>query len=538
MKNLQKLNLGSGGDYRPGYINIDAMPNTGADIVADITQPLPFKDASCGEVVAQDILEHLTLSQQESVLKEIFRVLAPGGKLHVRIPNIDDIITRFEDDPDTRNLFLYGDTSETGVWGAHKSGHTSHSFTTLSSYCGFSLVQKKLSDTNFEFTLKKEKQTKITSITFINQTLGLGGAESFNSDILRWFSGQGISLTVHTTYQPFAQMLGQKGISSRHIPLVVDIIGDWKGLLKGVFLFPIAILYYGWLTARSKSDIILMSGFIEKILVTPWANLLKKPVVWIEYAPLHPVLNRFLGLPKLLYRLTSRLPEYIIMPTRYTRQGNVALGNISSGRTVLIPCAVNIPPQNFPKPVRYHACCVSRLEPGKGQDLLIRAWAKVIKKVPQAKLEIVGEGDFLPILEALVSRLGLQSSISFLGRVPNALEKIAQSEVFVFPSMWSLEGFGIVTTEAMALSRPVVAFNVGPTPEVADPSTALLLPSGDINALSDAIIKLFSDPALAKKLGKNGRAKYLQSFTFDVVGPQYLHALNLAYHRHLAAIKK
>ena len=105
-----KLNLGCGDDIRIGFINIDAIAGPGVDMVCDITGKLDFFDASIEEIVAQDILEHLTREQLSKTLAEISRILKVGGQLFVRIPNIDAIISKFEDDPDTRNLFLYGNS--------------------------------------------------------------------------------------------------------------------------------------------------------------------------------------------------------------------------------------------------------------------------------------------------------------------------------------------------------------------------------------------------------------------------------------------
>lgn len=81
----QKLNLGCGTDIRAGYVNIDSAALAGVDRVLDIArESLPFPDESCEEVLAQDVLEHLDYLP---VLAEIHRVLAPSGRLVVRVPH-------------------------------------------------------------------------------------------------------------------------------------------------------------------------------------------------------------------------------------------------------------------------------------------------------------------------------------------------------------------------------------------------------------------------------------------------------------------
>ncbi len=81
----QKLNLGCGRDIRQGYVNIDSVALPGVDMVLNVAAaPLPFADGSCDEVLCQDVLEHIDYLP---LLKEIHRVLAPGGRLVVRVPH-------------------------------------------------------------------------------------------------------------------------------------------------------------------------------------------------------------------------------------------------------------------------------------------------------------------------------------------------------------------------------------------------------------------------------------------------------------------
>ena len=164
-----KLNLGCGTDVRPGWVNIDSRPDVGADLVLDITHRLPFGDSSVEEVLAQDILEHLTTQQLHLVLAQISRVLGSAGRLHVRLPDIDAIISKFSADADTRNLFLYGDTVSSGVWGAHKSGYTLKSFVSLCLMHHFKLLNYRLADTNFELEFAKFLvDLKPKKVLFIN----------------------------------------------------------------------------------------------------------------------------------------------------------------------------------------------------------------------------------------------------------------------------------------------------------------------------------------------------------------------------------
>ena len=83
-----KINLGSGDSPLVGFVNVDALPDApGVDVVADISQRLPFEDASADLVYASHILEHFPHAQTGELLGEWRRILRPGGRLLVAVPD-------------------------------------------------------------------------------------------------------------------------------------------------------------------------------------------------------------------------------------------------------------------------------------------------------------------------------------------------------------------------------------------------------------------------------------------------------------------
>ncbi|PIU24105.1 hypothetical protein COT12_02820 [Candidatus Berkelbacteria bacterium CG08_land_8_20_14_0_20_39_8] len=111
---------------------------------------------------------------------------------------------------------------------------------------------------------------------------------------------------------------------------------------------------------------------------------------------------------------------------------------------------------------RYQACFLARLMPSKGIFDLPEIWAKVVKKIPTAKLKIIGGGsDEVKLkLKNQFTKLGLSKNAEILGFLPNdkAYKILKESNLFVFPS--HEEGFGIVIAEAFACGLPVVAWNL------------------------------------------------------------------------------
>ncbi len=88
---LKKLNLGCGRDVKRDYVNLDIIKLNGVDYVHDINKPpYPFKNNQFDEVLCQDVLEHV--SDLLIVMREIYRILKPGGVVRIRVPHFTSAI--------------------------------------------------------------------------------------------------------------------------------------------------------------------------------------------------------------------------------------------------------------------------------------------------------------------------------------------------------------------------------------------------------------------------------------------------------------
>jgi glycosyltransferase involved in cell wall biosynthesis len=172
--------------------------------------------------------------------------------------------------------------------------------------------------------------------------------------------------------------------------------------------------------------------------------------------------------------------------------------------------------------------CVGRLIPIKGHIVLLRAFAAARRELPELRLEIAGRGPLEPALKALARELGVADAVGFLGHVSPIQRAIERASIVVVPSMG--EGFGMVALEAMERARPVIAAAIGGLGElVRDGDTGLLVPPGEAEPLTEAILRLARDPALARAMGEAGRrravSRFLQTFCTDRTALLYEGAL-------------
>jgi phosphatidylinositol alpha-1,6-mannosyltransferase len=141
----------------------------------------------------------------------------------------------------------------------------------------------------------------------------------------------------------------------------------------------------------------------------------------------------------------------------------------------------------------------------------------LLGRFPDLIFDVVGDGDARPDLEALAREQGVAHAVRFHGTVSEEeLTRLYENAgIYVMPS--SGEGFGLVFVEAMAHGLPVVAGAEDAAREVVvDKETGYLVPSGSDDALVEAIASLLGDDDLRRRMGRAGRARVEDVFSFPV----------------------
>ncbi|MER6676060.1 glycosyltransferase family 4 protein [Streptomyces sp. NPDC000983] len=154
--------------------------------------------------------------------------------------------------------------------------------------------------------------------------------------------------------------------------------------------------------------------------------------------------------------------------------------------------------------------------PLKGLVFLVEALAKVRTEHPDAHLVVVGKKPAEGPVAQAVERYGLEGCVDFVKGISDAelVDLVRSAEVACVPSLY--EGFSLPAAEAMATGTPLVATTGGAIPEVAgaDGETCLAVPTGDAGALAAALSRLLGDRGLRERLGRAGRERVLERFTW------------------------
>jgi glycosyltransferase involved in cell wall biosynthesis len=178
---------------------------------------------------------------------------------------------------------------------------------------------------------------------------------------------------------------------------------------------------------------------------------------------------------------------------------------------------------------------VAALVAHKGQRHLIEAAAIVVKKVPDARFVIAGEGELRSMLERQIKEHRLEKHVFLAGFRPDILSVHKAFDVFVMSSL--TEGLGTSLLDAMACGKPIVATKAGGIPEVVvDGQTGLLVEPRDDEGMADAIVRLLRDETIRRRMGTAGEARVRERFSSERMVQDTLAVYErVAMHAHVEA---
>lgn len=173
---------------------------------------------------------------------------------------------------------------------------------------------------------------------------------------------------------------------------------------------------------------------------------------------------------------------------------------------------------------------MGRLEEQKAQDVMIKSFANVVKKYPEYKLVIYGEGSKREYLEELIKQLNLENKVFLPGADNNAILEIAKSQIFLLTSKF--EGMPNALLEAMSIGVPCISTDceMGPSELITNEENGFLVQVGDVEGLTKNIFKLLDSKKLCDQISKES-IKINQTHSVEIIFNEYLSYFQYVLHK-------
>lgn len=252
-----------------------------------------------------------------------------------------------------------------------------------------------------------------------------------------------------------------------------------------------------------------------------WAFARGLPAIWHEHRDLSAGRYRYYG--ERYGEETVRLVSEQAALVTQIRDAE-ALGSLGpSAQTAIIPNWIEDldarPPSYVSGPLVVGS--LSRLVEGKGLEELIAALQRLQNRGVGFRCRLAGSGPLMPSLKRLAVEAGCQGNLEFLGPLHHSqiAEFLSSIDVFVLPS--HSEAMPMSILQALSASRPILATPVGAVPDlVQEGVNGFLVPVGNVEALTERLCELASQPDLVQRMGQASRELYLANYTEEAAWPK------------------
>lgn len=342
-----------------------------------------------------------------------------------------------------------------------------------------------------------------------------GGAEQYAYNLAVALKNEHITPIVVTKHQDIIDRCSKANISS--------IRGVWYEKQEWNRFYYMRKIYttfwYVWIILSRRIDVVHPQSRDDFVFATAAAKICRKPVIWTDHADLKYILDR-------VNHPHPRMQKWILKASRYTSKilcvsrsefhSILAVAPEITNKLSIVYNGVFVP-KNI-RPMTKDGLIIgtnARLVPAKGITELLEAFALVTDTSTRLWL-LGGHSNNLKKYESIAKNLGVEKRVKFIGYVKNPNDYVASMDIFVHASYH--EAFSLAIIEAAMLGKPIVATNVGGTPEIIkNNKTGLLIEPKSSRQVLSAITALLDDPKLADRLAKNAQERARTDFDFQSI---------------------
>lgn len=298
-----------------------------------------------------------------------------------------------------------------------------------------------------------------------------------------------------------------------------------------VNIYIAALLWFIW-SKRREVDILHSHGAfdVSSVATVIAGKLLDKKSI-VKYASLTEYQRIRKFFPGSLFERVVRCADYNVANSQIVYRKMIEDYGLPPARCGFIPNGVEIPEPPFSlsdarrvlglRIADRIAVCVANFYPRKNQATVIRSWPRVVKRIPDCHLILVGSGPEMAGCQELAADLGVDHLVHFVGAVNDVESYLRAANLFVFPSL--SESLSNAVLEAMAQGLPCVASNIpGNEAIIEDGRNGVLFHPHDPSDLANKIIGLLTDSHKANLLGIQARQTMIEQFSISRIADSYL----------------
>jgi glycosyltransferase involved in cell wall biosynthesis len=357
-------------------------------------------------------------------------------------------------------------------------------------------------------------------ILFLSTSMGMGGADSQLLSAARVMVARGHAVVI-VSLTP----LGPMGLQARALGIRTESLEMPRGIPDPRGLLRLARMTRAW-----RPDVVHSHMVHANLLARALRLLAPVPAL---VSTIHNIYEggrvRMAG-----YRFTNRLVDHMTIVSQAAADRFVGEKIVPAGLLTVVPngvdtASIRAVPASEGEALRralgiggrFAWLAVGRFEAAKDYPNMLRAFARVRKRHPEAVLLLVGRGSLQPETEALARELGLGDAVRFLGVREDVPVVMRAADAYVMSSAW--EGMPMVLLEAGAAGLPIVSTRVGGNHEVVlDHQSGFLVPARDHDALASAMLRLADMPAEQRRaMGHRGQEHIERNYGLERVAERW-----------------